>query len=315
MIFTRRQWVLAGALALAACGDTPTEDSEANSGGLTEEEMALELPASEKPVSDTDAPASTDESATEPDEDQPVVAYTDDTQIQIEALAQGGYSDPQGRLVVDVIEGDNAFMAILVETPAGAPVMGATASMWMKGTSEVVASSQAKPIPSDLYGLIDVGIRGGKMGKDVLTVTVGDQTTEVILNVLSIEAARQPALPELDDGIPWTELMAANVQYQGGGLVTEFIDTVAARDGKTVRISGFMTPLEADSKQKWFLLTSSPPHCYFDIPGGPAGTVEVLAPDGIEVAYEPIVLEGRFETLENGQGAIYKLHDAKQISP
>ena len=69
-------------------------------------------------------------------------------------------------------------------------------------------------------------------------------------------------------------------------------------------------------KQRRFLLTSNPPGCYFHIPGGPAGAVEVFAAEGIEASMNPFVLEGRFEPQQNSEtGVVYQLHDARLISP
>lgn len=74
-------------------------------------------------------------------------------------------------------------------------------------------------------------------------------------------------------------------------------------------------PLEPEQKQKHFLLTSSPPSCFFHLPGGPAGAVEVLAPKGIDATWDLLVLDGRLETIERSEmGVVYRLHDAK-VSP
>ncbi|MEO1595821.1 MAG: hypothetical protein AAFS02_11330 [Pseudomonadota bacterium] len=247
------------------------------------------------------------------DEGKPAVAFKDADALVLTPLARGGYSDIQGRLVIDVIENDNAFLAVRIETPDGAPVSGAKATTSLKGTSLVVDTSEELLTTSDNYGIVEITVLAGQMGLDLLTVQVGDAKTEVVLNVLSLAAAGVPALPEVERGIPWSDLMQARVRYEDGSIAADFPSVISERAGETVRIAGFMTPLQAENSQRWFLLTSSPPHCYFDIPGGPAGTVEVLAPDGIEVSWEPIVIEGRFEPIELGKGAVYKLHDAKRV--
>ena len=47
-------------------------------------------------------------------------------------------------------------------------------------------------------------------------------------------------------------------------------------------------------------------------PGGAAGTVEVFAKKPLEVSWEPILLEGRFEAREAVEdGVVYRLHDAR----
>ncbi|MEM9173360.1 MAG: hypothetical protein AAGA84_11725 [Pseudomonadota bacterium] len=274
--------------------------SNAGAQGLTTDELAAEAGTG-------DASAAI--------ETLPPVAFKDAEDLVLTPAAQGGYSDPQGRLVVDVIEGDNTYVAIRVSTKAGAPVSGAKADTAISGTSRVVDTSEALLTTSDTYGFLDIAVLAGKMGRDVLTVRVGDADVEIVLNVLSLAAAGVPDLPQIERGIPWSDLMQANVQYVDGVVATKFPEGIAERDGQQVRIAGFMTPLQAGSRQRWFLLTSSPPHCYFDIPGGPAGTIEVLAPEGVDVTWEPVVIEGRFEPIAEGDGTVYRLHEARMVNP
>ena len=110
--------------------------------------------------------------------------------------------------------------------------------------------------------------------------------------------------------------MQAKVTYGDEWLTTAFPDSVLAKAGQTVKVAGFMTPLEADMKQRRFVLTSNPPSCFYHVPGGPAGAVEVFAPEGVEVSWDPVVLEGRFEAHEKSEnGVIYQLHDAQLVTP
>ena len=89
-----------------------------------------------------------------------------------------------------------------------------------------------------------------------------------------------------------------------------------SRANTTVKLSGFIMPLDPDIEQRHFLLTSNPPSCFFHIPGGPAGAVEVFASEGIEATWNPVVIEGRLETLDTGEyGVIYRLQDARAVEP
>ena len=75
-------------------------------------------------------------------------------------------------------------------------------------------------------------------------------------------------------------------------------------------------PLEPALKQRRFLLTANPPSCFFHLPGGPAGAVEVFASEGIEASWDPVVLEGRFEPQRTSKaGVVYRLHEARLIKP
>ena len=91
------------------------------------------------------------------------------------------------------------------------------------------------------------------------------------------------------------------------------LSKIRKQSDRTVKLAGFMMPLETGVKQRWFLLTSHPPSCYFHVPGGPAGAIEVFAEEGIEVSWDPIVLEGRFEALEKSDSAVYRLSDARIV--
>ena len=105
--------------------------------------------------------------------------------------------------------------------------------------------------------------------------------------------------------------MSAQLEFTETGMQVKFPPVIQAMAGERVKISGFMMPLDPDLKQKHFLIASNPPSCFFHIPGGPAGSVEVLATEGIEVSWNPIVIEGLFEPLEQSDyGVVYRLSDA-----
>ena len=76
-----------------------------------------------------------------------------------------------------------------------------------------------------------------------------------------------------------------------------------------------MLPLDTDTKQRNFLLVSSPPSCFYHFPGGPARVVEVFSQDGVEASWSPITLSGELILVEKSEtGIIYQLKDAKMIN-
>lgn len=237
--------------------------------------------------------------------------------ITIQAIAETGYFDEQGRYVVDLLEQDYAYLAVRVETLEGRPVEGALPSFSLEGASRLVLPEALSENPgTDEFGVIEFAVTGGSMGLDKVTVELRETRLELLVNVISLRATGFPALEVVEGGIPWTDLMKARVQYTDTAMVTEFPKEIETRAGQTVKLSGFMMPLEADLKQRRFLLTSNPPGCYFHIPGGPAGAVEVFATEGIEASWNPLVLEGRFEPQKESEtGVVYQLHDARLISP
>ena len=112
--------------------------------------------------------------------------------------------------------------------------------------------------------------------------------------------------------------------FGGNGLITAalsalsatFPDEILENNGKTVKLVGFMLPLETKPKQQHFVLTSHPPDCFYHVPGGPAGSVEVFANKPLEASFGPLALEGRLETLETSEtDVLYRLHDARALEP
>jgi hypothetical protein len=272
-------------------------------GGLTAEELAAEP---------TGNPAHT----TSPASYRPISAkHASD--VEIEAVVDFGYFDENGTYVIDLLQRDHAYVAVRLQTPEGRPVEGAVPSFSIEGTSQFLGPEEIAAEPaSNIVGVVEFAIVAGEMGLDRLTVSYGDASTEILINVVSLEAAGFPVPPAVEGGIPWEELLRARIRFEDTLLMAEFPAAVSERAGQTVKLSGFMMPLEPELRQRRFLLTSTPPSCFFHVPGGPAGAVEVLAEEGIELSWDPVVLEGRFEPQRASDvGVVYRLHDARLVDP
>ena len=301
----RLRWSLVALAALT--GLAQAQGSEDGTGalqsGLTAEELAAEPPAqpSGEPLTWAVTP----------------VNAADATDIKIEVIAEVGYSDELGRQVVDLLQQDFAYLALQVETADGRPVMGAEPTFSIEGTSLLLKPNEVSPrSTTDASGMVEFAVVGGQMGLDRVEVEVGEARAEFLVNVISLQAAGFPMPPVVEGGVPWEDLMQARIRYEEMMLVADFPQAISDRAGQTVKLSGFMMPLEPDLKQRRFLLTSNPPSCFFHVPGGPAGAVEVLASEGIEVSWNPVVLEGRFEPQQKSQiGVVYRLHDARLVTP
>ena len=240
------------------------------------------------------------------------VAAQDVTQVVLEGIVELGYQDEQGRYVVDVLERDKAYMGVQISTPDGRPVSGAMPDIAIRGTSRL----ELTDLVSNEEGLMSFAVVAGEMGLDTVTAQIGNEKVEFSINVISLRAAGFPEPAVVDGAIGWVELMSAKLEYGEGGMVASFPQSIQDKAGETVKISGFMMPLQPDLLQSHFLLTSNPPSCFFHIPGGPAGSVEVVAVEGIEVSWGPVLLEGRFEPQEtNDFGVVYRLLDAKLVDP
>jgi hypothetical protein len=236
--------------------------------------------------------------------------------VRLRMLSETGYENEHGEYVIDLLERDYAYVAAVLETPAGQRVRGAKPEFAvLTGSSEIVPVSEASVGGlTDDDGMLEFGVVGGRMGLDRISVRFGDAAADLLVNVISLKAAGFPSLDDFEGVLPWAELMKARVRYQADTVEAEFPKEIAAHNGKTVKLAGFMMPLEPDRKQKRFLLTSNPPSCFFHVPGGPAGAIEVFSDAGIEASWDPVILEGRFETVTRSElGVIYRMTGARAV--
>ena len=123
-----------------------------------------------------------------------------------------------------------------------------------------------------------------------------------------------PNLSARDDVVPWSVLTAVKTKREKNRIFPVFsMDQMALRQ-KTVRIQGFMMPLDPGEKQTHFLLSSVPLTCAFCTPGGPESMVEVKTKTGVRYSMEPVVVEGRFMVLDDDpQGLYYRVTEAVSV--
>ena len=301
--------LILGALAVCGCG------KPANDSSLTMEEQQL-TPASEE-EKDAFAFTERDSATTDPGDAPEPIAAKDAKTVIVQVFSESGYVNERKQYVIDVLERDYAYLSARVETPDGRPVRGAHIRFDVKGSSRVAGiENPAAGAATDENGTLEFGVVGGSMGLDVVQLGTGDATTDVVVNVISLKAAGYQALIDVKGAVNWDDLMKARVRYEGEVTRAEFPASVAALSGKAVKLVGFMMPLDPEQKQKHFLLASNPPSCFFHVPGGPTGAIEVFAENGVEASWDPIVLEGRFETIARSElGVIYRLRDARVIKP
>ena len=122
--------------------------------------------------------------------------------------------------------------------------------------------------------------------------------------------------------LTWGELMNLEVTVENPAPLqtvfhVSYPDSLKAKDGTVVRIKGFMYPLEAGETHTYFLLSALPPSCPFCLPASARGLVEVKCDEGVRYTLEPVLLEGRFELLEEdelGTGLHYRLSAARSAS-
>lgn len=120
-------------------------------------------------------------------------------------------------------------------------------------------------------------------------------------------------LEERADVLSWKLLSQVTARAENQKIVPSFPAAVRALDRKTVKVQGFMMPLEAGDRQQHFLLSSVPTTCSFCVPAGPEGLVEVRAKKPVRYTLEPVVVEGVLAVLsDDPYGLFYRVEDATQ---
>lgn len=121
-------------------------------------------------------------------------------------------------------------------------------------------------------------------------------------------------LPKRDDVVPWSTLAQVEQRVERSRVVQVYAPVILALNQKTVRLQGFMAPLDPGERQKHFLLTSVPLTCAFCTPGGAESIVQVRSRTPIRYTMEGLVVEGRFHVLQNDTfGFYYRLTDAVAV--
>ena len=140
----------------------------------------------------------------------------------------------------------------------------------------------------------------------------------------------QPLPPGVEDiwkpaetpkgGVAWSLLESTQEQMRtdAEGFILsrpKFPKAVKALDGTTVRVAGWMMPLENSETQKHFVLLAYPPGCPFHLHAKPTQFIEVRTSKGLPIEFmDPIVIEGRLElTGEDESGIFYRITGGRRI--
>ena len=123
-----------------------------------------------------------------------------------------------------------------------------------------------------------------------------------------------PNLSARDDVVPWSVLTSVKTKINKNRITPAFDVGQLALHQKTQRIQGFMMPLEPGEKQKHFLLSAVPMTCGFCTPGGPESMIEVKTKTPVKYSMEIVVVEGKFNVLnDDPYGLYYRLTDAVSV--
>jgi len=121
-------------------------------------------------------------------------------------------------------------------------------------------------------------------------------------------------LPQRDDVVAWSTLARVSQRVERSRMVPVYSPDILALNQRTVRLQGFMAPLDPGERQSTFLLSSVPLTCPFCSPGGAESIVQVIARSPIRYTMEGLVVEGRFHVLQqDALGFFYRLTAAVAV--
>ncbi|MFM7533270.1 MAG: DUF3299 domain-containing protein [Rubrivivax sp.] len=126
-------------------------------------------------------------------------------------------------------------------------------------------------------------------------------------------SAFQP-LQEREGVVSWKLLSSVQLKPERARVVPVFPPAIQALNDKTVRVQGFMMPLEPGERQRHFLLSSVPTTCSFCVLAGPEGLVEVRTRTPVKYTVDAITVEGRMAVLSDDKfGLLYRVTRAEPV--
>jgi uncharacterized protein len=122
-------------------------------------------------------------------------------------------------------------------------------------------------------------------------------------------------LQEVEGVVSWKLLSSVTVKADKSKVTPSFPSGVLALNQRTVKVQGFMMPLEPGDKQSHFLLSSVPTSCSFCVPAGPEGLVEVRSKTPVRYTLDVVTVEGQMAVLnDDPYGMFYRVTDAVRSS-
>lgn len=160
---------------------------------------------------------------------------------------------------------------------------------------------------------------------DFRVVRVAEFAAAVVLALVfatNPAAAQQPPhdpqtsmIPDAKGAVPWSLLSKTAIARVGGKLGPDFPPALRPLNGKTVKLQGYLLPLEAGQTHNRFLLSAWSPSCPFCLTAGPEAMVEVRARTAVKYTLDPITVQGKLQLLDNdASGMFYRLVEAEPAS-
>jgi hypothetical protein len=120
-------------------------------------------------------------------------------------------------------------------------------------------------------------------------------------------------------GVAWSLLESTKeiTRTDSDGFIVskpDFPAAVRALNGKSVKVSGSMMPLENGARQTHFVLLAYPPDCPYHLNPNPTQFIEVKAKSGLPFDYKVKTIQGKLELHgQDESGIFYKIFDATPV--
>jgi len=237
--------------------------------------------------------------------------------LVLRILAEG-HLQPDGSMALPAMEQDLVFLMARLETEEGVPVSGAEVRVTTPSGNQVLLDHP----DTDLYGYASFTLFLSEPGRAEFTVAAFGLENRFTVDAMRLEES--PWLQGIQGaGItPWSRLRDARIHFGEdvftGRIRTEFGPEVESLEGEWIRLAGYMMPMTMDARQTEFLLSASPPYCFFHPPGGPTTLVLVETDPRTPLAstQDPVVVEGILELVRESEYAlVYRLGEARPARP
>lgn len=124
-----------------------------------------------------------------------------------------------------------------------------------------------------------------------------------LLGLILVLVIGRPPHAGWERNAAWTPLLEEDVP-------AAFSDTLAALEGRPLRLNGFMIASQGKASRR-FLLSAYPKACPTCIPAGPESLVAVEANEPVAYQHEPVRVRGTFQLDRSGRSGVwYRLTNA-----
>ena len=98
-------------------------------------------------------------------------------------------------------------------------------------------------------------------------------------------------------------------------VVPEFAKGVKALAGQTIKVRGYMLPLQSREGRSQFVLMATSPDCATSSKAGAQLWMQIKASTPVQYRREPMVLEGQLELVKSDpDGTFYRLNSARLVN-